>query len=165
MPHESFGLQPFKKPEGPKDIFGQQFKKLLQEKGQYYDKELMKVMKEMAGEEFAKANRNIAVLKSALREFVKIPNFPKEEAEKINANIALLEQADPLPERMNYSNTEELDKKKIYALLHNNGFAEYKSSIMKLLFGLKNVLPENMYQELLSRNGMFAGLLDWAKQP
>jgi hypothetical protein len=161
MSRESFGLQVIKKPENPKDILGQQFKKLLQEKAQYYDKELMRVIEEMAGEEFAKANRNIAVLKSALREFIKIPDFPKEEAEKITANIAELEQADPLPDRMNYSNTEELNKKNYYALLHNNGFAEYKSSIMKLLFGLKNVLPENMYQDLLSRNGMFAGLLNW----
>jgi hypothetical protein len=162
MPRESFGLQ-IRQPEG-KEYLGEQFKKILQKKAQYYDEELTRVMKDMAGEEFAKANRNIAVLKSALRDFTKIPNFPKEEIGKINANLAKLEQVDPLPERMNYSNTEEVNKKNDYALLHNNGFAEYKSAIMNLLFGLQNVLPESMYQELLSRNGMFAGLLDWVEK-
>lgn len=163
MPSES-GIQTFKRPEGPKDLLGQQFKKLLQEKGRLYDKELEPVIEGLAGAEFAKANRNIAVLKSALRELVQTLNFPKEEAEKITANITELEQADPLPERMNYSNTENLDKKNNYALAHNIDFAKYKTSIMKLLFGLKNVLPESMYQELLSKNGMFAGLLAWVEK-
>ncbi len=163
MPSESFGLQ-IRKPEG-KEYLGQQFKNILQKKAQYYDKELVQIMQNIAGEEFAKANRNIAVLKSALREFIKIPNFPKEETDKINASIAKLEQVDPLPERMNHSNTEELNKKKYYAVLHNNGFTEYKSAIMNLLFDLKNVLPESMYKELLSRNGMFAGLLNWIEEP
>jgi len=162
MLSESLGLQ-IRRPEG-KEFLGLQFKKLLQEKGKLYDEELTTVIKEMAGEEFAKANRNIAVLKSALREFIKIPNFPKEEEDKINANLAKLEQADPLPERMNYSDTEEMNKKNDYALLHNNGFAEYKSAIMNLLFGLENVLPESMYKELLSKNGMFAGLLNWVAE-
>ena len=163
MPSESFGLQ-IRKPEG-KEYLGQQFKNILQKKAQYYDKELIEIMQNMAGEEFAKANRNIAVLKNALREFIKIPNFPKEEIGKINASLVRIEQVDPLPERMNYSNTEELNKKKYYAVLHNNGFAEYKSAIMNLLFDLENVLPESMYKELLSRNGMFAGLINWVEEP
>lgn len=160
---ESLGLQ-IRKPEG-KEYFGQQFKNILLKKAQYYDKELIKEIENMAGEEFAKANRNIAVLKSSLRELMKIPTFPKEETDKINANLATLEQTDPLAERMNHSDTEELNKKKYYAVLHNNGFTEYKSAIMNLLFGLENVLPSSMYKELLSRNGMFGGLLSWVEEP
>ena len=163
MTMESVGLQ-IRKPEG-KEYLGQQFKNILQKKAQYYDKELMQIMQNIAGEEFAKANRNIAVLKSALREFIETPNFSKEEKDKINASLTKLEQTDPLPERMNHSNTEELNKKKYYAVLHNNGFAEYKSAIMNLLFSLENVLPESMYKELLSKNGMFAGLLNWVEKP
>ena len=161
MPRESFSLQPVKL-EG-KEYLGQQFKFLLEKKSKLYDKELMEVIENMAGVDFAKANRNIAVLKSALRDFIKTPNFPKEEEIKIIKDIELLEQNDPLSERMNHSNTNETEKKNYYADLHNNAFTEYKSRIMKLLFDLKNVLPENMYQGLLSQNGMFAGLLSWAE--
>ena len=161
MSRESFSPLPVKL-EG-KDYLGQQFKILLEKKAKLYDEELMKVIGTMAGVDFAKANRNIAVLKNALRDFIIIPNFPKEEKAKITEDIALLEQNDPLTERMNHYNTNETEKKIHYADLHNNAFTEYKSSIMRLLFDLKNVLPENIYQELLIRNGMFAGLLSWAE--
>ena len=161
MPRESLSLQP-RKLEG-KEYLGQQFKFILEKKAKLYDKELVKLIGAMAGEDFAKANRNIAVLKSALRDLIKMPNFPKEEEAKIIEDIAFLEQNDPLTERMNHFGTNETEKKIYYANLHNNAFTEYKSRIMKLLFDLKNVLPENMYQGLLSQNGMFAGLLSWAE--
>jgi len=161
MPHESLSLQP-RKLEG-KDYLGQQFKILLEKKAKLYDKELVKPIGAIAGEDFAKANRNIAVLKTALRDFVKIPNFTKEEETKIIKDIELLEKNDPLAERMNHYGTNETKGKNYYADMHNNAFTEYKSRIMKLLFDLKNVLPENMYQGLLSQNGMFAGLLNWAE--
>ena len=162
MSRESFSLQPVKL-EG-KEYLGQQFKFLLEKKAKLYDKELIKLIGAMTGEDFAKANRNIAVLKSALRDFIKIPNFPKEEEIKIIKDIELLEQNDPLTERMNHSNTNITEKKISYADMHNSAFTEYKSSIMRLLFDLKNVLPENIYQELLMKNDMFAGLLSWAEK-
>ena len=161
MSRESFSLQPVKL-EG-KEYLGQQFKFLLEKKAKLYDKELVKPIGAMAGVDFAKANRNIAVLKSALRDFIKIPNFPKEEESKILADIELLEQNDPLTERMNHYDANETEKKIYYADLHNSAFTEYKSSIMRLLFDLKNVLPESIYQELLIKNDMFAGLLSWAE--
>lgn len=171
MPKESFNIQPResltiqpKKPEVNKEYFGQQFKKILQEKAQFYDTELAETMKNIAGEEFAKANRNVSILKNALTDFIKIKDFPEEERIKIHTDLALVDENDPIIERLNYYDTEKMEEKNNYAIDHNNKLEQYKSSIIDLLASLQNVLPESMCKELLLRNNMFAGVLKWVDQ-
>jgi hypothetical protein len=162
MPSESLSLSP--RLEG-KEFFGQQFERILREKAHLYDKEeVKKVLQNMAGDEFTEANRNIAILKSALRVFIKLPNFPQKERTEIARNLEELEKADPLSDRMNYYGTEEVDKKNIYAMNHNKNFGQYKSSIINLLKSLQNVLPTKMYENLISKDNMLAGLLRWVNQ-
>ena len=160
MPSESLGNSSPRPLEG-KAYLGQQFERILREKARLYDREIRRVLQGMAGDEFTEANRNIAILKSALRDFIKLPSFPKEEGIKITHNLEELEKVDPLSERMNYYGTERMEKKNIYAMDHNKNFGQYKSSIMDLLNSLQNVLPKSMYEELIFKNNMFAGLLRW----
>ena len=164
MPSESLSLSPRPRLEG-KEFFGHQFERILREKAHIYDKEeVKKVLQDMTGDEFTEANRNIAILKSALRAFIKLPNFPQKEGIEIIHNLEELEKDDPLSERMNYYGTEKVDKKNIYAMDHNKNFGQYKSSIINLLKSLENVLPTKMYEDLISKDNMLAGLLKWVNQ-
>ena len=163
MPSESLGILSPRPLEG-KAYLGQQFERILREKARLYDREISGVLQGMTGNEFTEANRNIAVLKSALRDFIKLPNFPREEGIIITHNLEELEQTDPLFERMNYYGTERIDKKNTYVMDHNKNFGQYKSSITNLINSLRNVLPKSMYEELILKNNLFAGLLRWMNQ-
>ena len=163
MPSESLGNLSPRLLEG-NAYLGQQFERILREKAPLYDKEGKQVLQDMAGDEFTEANRNIAILKSALRDFIKLPNFPKEEGIRITHNLEELEKADPLSERMNYYGTEKMEKKNTYAMDHNKSYGQYKSSIMNLLNSLQSVLPKSMYEGLILKNNMFSGLLRWVNK-
>ena len=163
MPSESLVNLPPRPLEG-KAYLGKQFERILREKARLYDKEISKVLQGMTGNEFTEANRNIAIFKSALRDFIKLPNFPKEERIIIIHNLEELENTDPLSERMNYYGAEGIEKKNNYAMDHNKNFGQYKSSIINLINSLQNVLPKSIYEELTSKNDMFAGLLRWINQ-
>ena len=152
------------KPLEGKAYLGQQFERILRKKAQLYDKEVKGELEDITGDEFAEANRNIAILKNALRDFIKLPSFPEVDRAIITHLLRELEEADPLSERMNYYGTEKMEKKNMYALDHNKNFRQYKASLMDLLKSLENVLPENMYKELISKNNVFAGLLKWVNR-
>jgi len=163
MPSELLGSLSPRPPEG-KAYLGQQFERILREKARLYDREISGILQGMAGNEFTEANRNIAILKSSLRDFIKLPNFPREEGIRITHNLEELEKTDPLSERMNYYGTERIEKKNTYVMDHNKNFGQYKSSITNLINSLQNVLPKSMYEELILKNNMFAGLLRWVNQ-
>jgi len=90
---------------------GKEFKKLLVEAARRYDQELSKTIEMVAGKEFVAADRNVFILKSALRDLTKIPNFPKEDSFKINTNLSMVELNNPMIERLNYYNSEKAEEK------------------------------------------------------
>ena len=144
-----------------KEYFGQQFKKILQEKANLYDQTMFKTNVSVAGEEFAKANRSSFILKSAINDLIKIKEIPENDREAINLNLVKIKQNDPLLDRLAYYDTDDIVEKNNQAITHNDKLIQYKNSIKDLFISLQNILPEGMHTELILRNDMFADLLNW----
>lgn len=161
MPNESFNFKSVESGLKSKESLGQEFKKILHNTAKYYDENLSELNRGIAGEEFNKANRSSFILKSSIKDFINIPDFPAADKSKIFTNLALVDFNDPAMERLHYHQAKEIIDKNSYAVKHNDKFLLYKSSVRGLLDNLQNVLPENMYQELLLRNDMFTDVLNW----